>query len=159
MTDLPHSRACGIRPHPHGPLCARDCPTCIEVLKPLDELFRPSEELEDHLRVLPSAQPVTQHCGQPVRVLGYRSPLLEAAGLKLNEWICSHRPSHSGLWLTQDQCINMQSPPSADLEAAADWTDYRRDYGVPQEHLGAAHRAFLAGWRAGRHGEQSGVQR
>lgn len=24
----PHSRACGIRLHPHGRLCARDCPTC-----------------------------------------------------------------------------------------------------------------------------------
>ena len=25
----PHSRACGIQPHPHGPLrCAGDCPTC-----------------------------------------------------------------------------------------------------------------------------------
>lgn len=25
----PHSRACGIRQHPHGPQCARDCPTCV----------------------------------------------------------------------------------------------------------------------------------
>lgn len=25
---LPHSRACGIWPHPHGSQCARDCPTC-----------------------------------------------------------------------------------------------------------------------------------
>lgn len=24
----PHSRACGIQRHPHGPQCARDCPTC-----------------------------------------------------------------------------------------------------------------------------------
>lgn len=26
----PHSRACGIRPHPHGSQCAVDCPTCRE---------------------------------------------------------------------------------------------------------------------------------
>lgn len=26
--DRPHSRACGIYYHPHGPLCKRDCPTC-----------------------------------------------------------------------------------------------------------------------------------
>lgn len=24
----PHSRACGITAHPHGPACAGDCPTC-----------------------------------------------------------------------------------------------------------------------------------
>ena len=24
----PHSRACGVVPHDHGPRCARDCPTC-----------------------------------------------------------------------------------------------------------------------------------
>ena len=26
--DTPHSRACGIETHPHGPKCASDCPTC-----------------------------------------------------------------------------------------------------------------------------------
>lgn len=29
----PHSRACGINNHPHGPSCARDCPTCLEAKK------------------------------------------------------------------------------------------------------------------------------
>lgn len=24
----PHSRACGIKPHPHGEDCSPDCPTC-----------------------------------------------------------------------------------------------------------------------------------
>lgn len=24
----PHSRECGIRPHPHGVMCSNDCPTC-----------------------------------------------------------------------------------------------------------------------------------
>lgn len=26
--ERPHSRACGIRQHPHGTACAKDCPTC-----------------------------------------------------------------------------------------------------------------------------------
>lgn len=28
LDQRPHSRACGWRTHPHGPDCARDCPTC-----------------------------------------------------------------------------------------------------------------------------------
>jgi hypothetical protein len=28
--ERPHSRACGIRIHNHGPACAPDCPTCVE---------------------------------------------------------------------------------------------------------------------------------
>lgn len=43
------------------------------------------------------------------------------------------------------------------LTAAADWSDYRKEYGVPEEHLSAAHKAFLAGWKAGKYGEQAGV--
>ncbi len=43
------------------------------------------------------------------------------------------------------------------LEAACDWSDYRGEYGVSEEHLSVAHRAFLAGWKAGRYGEQAGV--
>jgi hypothetical protein len=26
--ERPHSRACGIRPHEHGPECSTNCPTC-----------------------------------------------------------------------------------------------------------------------------------
>lgn len=26
--DRPHSRACGVNPHPHGPQCHPNCPTC-----------------------------------------------------------------------------------------------------------------------------------
>lgn len=26
--NRPHSRACGIHPHPHGAACHRNCPTC-----------------------------------------------------------------------------------------------------------------------------------
>lgn len=46
-----------------------------------------------------------------------------------------------------------------DFEAAACWSDYRRDYGVSEADLVMAHRAFLAGWKAAREGEQSGVMR
>lgn len=28
----PHSRACGVFAHPHGHLCAADCPTCLTVV-------------------------------------------------------------------------------------------------------------------------------
>jgi len=28
--NRPHSRACGIKPHSHGPECSPDCPTCSE---------------------------------------------------------------------------------------------------------------------------------
>lgn len=27
-TAGPHSRSCGITPHPHGSRCGKDCPTC-----------------------------------------------------------------------------------------------------------------------------------
>lgn len=47
------------------------------------------------------------------------------------------------------------------LDAACDWSDFRKDYGVSpdpkvsdREYL-----AFQAGWTAGRHGDQSGVLR
>lgn len=28
QVEGPHSRACGIRPHPHGTWCNANCPTC-----------------------------------------------------------------------------------------------------------------------------------
>lgn len=52
-----------------------------------------------------------------------------------------------------------QDPAPDPGEAAADWSDYRRDYGVSEADLRVAHQAFLAGWTAGRHGEQAGVLR
>lgn len=55
----------------------------------------------------------------------------------------------------------MSGPTTEDekLEAAADWSTYRADYGIGSDPLIAAHKAFLAGWQAGRHGDQSGVLR
>jgi hypothetical protein len=47
------------------------------------------------------------------------------------------------------------------IEIACDWSDYRKDFGVSTDpHIRAAERrAFEAGWKAGRHGEQAGVLR
>lgn len=41
------------------------------------------------------------------------------------------------------------------IEAACDWSDYRADYGVSPANIRAAHKAFLAGRRARRYGDQS----
>jgi hypothetical protein len=46
-----------------------------------------------------------------------------------------------------------------EIEAAMAWATYRNDYGVAAKDLVAAHKAFLAGWKAAREGDQSGVQR
>lgn len=42
---------------------------------------------------------------------------------------------------------------------ACAWADYRKDYGVHTIHMGVAHKAFEAGWRAALQGDQSGVLR
>lgn len=54
------------------------------------------------------------------------------------------------------------SPPELtdeQVDAACAWSDYRKDYGVSTEHLSAAHKAFLAGWKAAREGDQAGALR
>jgi hypothetical protein len=47
------------------------------------------------------------------------------------------------------------------VEQACDWSDFRSDYGVSADPLALEreYRAFTAGWRAGRHGDQSGPLR
>lgn len=35
-----------------------------------------------------------------------------------------------------------------DADLACAWADYRKAFGVPAEHLTAAHKAFKAGWEA-----------
>lgn len=46
-------------------------------------------------------------------------------------------------------------------DAACAWSDYRRDYGVSADEQVRTqeHKAFLAGFKAGREGDQSGVLR
>ena len=46
-----------------------------------------------------------------------------------------------------------------EIECTMAWSDYRKDYGVNQEHMDAAHKAFKAGWRAASEGPQDGVLR
>lgn len=71
-------------------------------------------------------------------------------------------------WYIDREIANLKATPSvtegADdelLAAACDWTDYRKDYGVSSDPaiFQREHQAFLAGWQAGRHGDQSGVLR
>ena len=54
-----------------------------------------------------------------------------------------------------------QSKPTVDEaeEIACAWADYRKDYGVPGPHMTTAHKAFKAGWKAAREGDQSGPVR
>ena len=44
-------------------------------------------------------------------------------------------------------------------EMACAWADYRKDYGISWQEIGQAHKAFKAGWKAAREGDQSGVPR
>ena len=48
-------------------------------------------------------------------------------------------------------------PDAADRQCA--WADYRKDYGVGEPEMVAAHKAFVAGWKAAREGDQSGLLR
>jgi hypothetical protein len=57
-----------------------------------------------------------------------------------------HLPAASG-W---DDVMDEDS-----ADAACAWSDYRKDYGVPADTMSAAHKAFLAGWKAAREGDQS----
>lgn len=45
------------------------------------------------------------------------------------------------------------------IEIAFAWSDYRKEYGVSESNMTAAHKAFRAGWKAAREGDQSSVQR
>ena len=48
-------------------------------------------------------------------------------------------------------------PDTADRQCA--WADYRKDYGVSESDMVAAHKAFMAGWKSAREGDQSGPLR
>ena len=60
-----------------------------------------------------------------------------------------------------EQILAKHPAPTADRDEVAEelacaWADYRKDYGVNQRDLQAAHKAFKAGWQAARTGDQSG---
>ena len=60
------------------------------------------------------------------------------------------------LWLVEDAPAPVD-PDAADRQCA--WADYRKDYGVGESEMAAAHKAFMAGWKAAREGDQSGPLR
>lgn len=53
--------------------------------------------------------------------------------------------------------VKATDPDAADRQCA--WADYRKDYGVGESEMAAAHKAFMAGWKAAREGDQSGPLR
>lgn len=53
----------------------------------------------------------------------------------------------------------LRDPEEESAELACAWSDYRKDYGISEEHMNAAHKAFKAGWKAAREGDQSAVLR
>lgn len=72
-------------------------------------------------------------------------------------------PHHEDAERRAREAMNVVTPapePDPDaIEAACAWADYRKDYGLSTEHMKTAHSAFLAGWKAAREGDQSGVLR
>ena len=60
------------------------------------------------------------------------------------------------VWLIEDAPAPVD-PDAVDRQCA--WADYRKDYGVGESEMAAAHKAFMAGWKAAREGDQSGPLR
>lgn len=56
-----------------------------------------------------------------------------------------------------DDLVQVANDETVDIACA--WSDYRSDYGVLPDHMSSAHKAFLAGWKAAREGDQSSVLR
>ena len=71
-------------------------------------------------------------------------------------WMPGHADVGWSLWLIEDAPAPVD-PDSADRQCA--WADYRKDYGVGESEMEAAHKAFMAGWKSAREGDQSGPLR
>ena len=71
-------------------------------------------------------------------------------------WMPGHADVGWSLWLIED-APEPVDPDSADRQCA--WADYRKDYGVGESEMEAAHKAFMAGWKSAREGDQSGPLR
>lgn len=71
-------------------------------------------------------------------------------------WMPENANSGWSLWLVEDAPAPVD-PDTADRQCA--WADYRKDYGVGESDMVAAHKAFMAGWKAAREGDQSGPLR
>ena len=71
-------------------------------------------------------------------------------------WMPEYAAVGWSLWLVED-APEPVDPDSADRQCA--WADYRKDYGVGESEMEAAHKAFMAGWKSAREGDQSGPLR
>ena len=71
-------------------------------------------------------------------------------------WMPGYEVIDWTLWLVEDAPAPVD-PDAADRQCA--WADYRKDYGVGEVEMSAAHKAFMAGWKAAREGDQSGPLR
>ena len=71
-------------------------------------------------------------------------------------WMPEYAAVGWSLWLVED-APEPVDPDAVDRQCA--WTDYRKDYGVGEPEMAAAHKAFMAGWKAAREGDQSGPLR
>lgn len=75
-------------------------------------------------------------------------------------WVWLWMPRHAelgwSLWLIED-APEPEDPDAADRQCA--WADYRKDYGDGESDMVAAHKAFMAGWKSAREGDQSGPLR
>ena len=71
-------------------------------------------------------------------------------------WVPGNADGGWTLWLVEDAPAP-EDPDAADRQCA--WADYRKDYGVGESEMMAAHKAFMAGWKAAREGDQSGLLR
>lgn len=54
---------------------------------------------------------------------------------------------------------DFKSPGEDWIDMSCAWSDYRKDYGVDEKHMDAAHKAFKAGWKAAKEGPQDGALR
>lgn len=92
-----------------------------------------------------SADDLTPHPLAPLRYCCDRAPLGHAADC----W--TRRPI---------EFTPVEGDPDPDaIDAACEWADYRKHYGVNPYSLTEAHKAFLAGWAAARGHSHEGVQR
>lgn len=75
-------------------------------------------------------------------------------GYVIRRQSCPHHPSRPAI--TEAEVVAIE-PEDEDLACA--WADYRKDFGVGRDQMTAARKAFKAGWKAAREGDQSGALR
>ena len=82
--------------------------------------------------------------------------ILSSVGALLWDFDLWYKGNGWTLWLIEDAPAPVD-PDAVDRQCA--WADYRKDYGVGESEMAAAHKAFMSGWKAAREGDQSGPLR